>query len=114
MPRATFTTESENTARPDEELVMTEEGDTLCVRGDIDLYQAPQFRQRAEAHIHAVASPRLDLNDVPFLDSAGLAALLALSRDAQASGKTLRLSVSGSPRRVLRVTGIDRMLALEE
>jgi anti-anti-sigma factor len=54
------------------------------------------------------------LRGVAFVDSAGLAALLALSREAGAAGKTLRLMVSGSPRRVLHVTGLDRMLALEE
>ena len=90
------------------------EGDTLHVNGDIDLYQAGLFRQQAEAHIRSAAQPRLDLTQVPFLDSAGLAALLALSRDARAQGKTLRVAIAGSPRRVLRITGIDRMLALEE
>ena len=104
----------DNTEDQGEELILEVEGDTLHVRGDIDLYQAPVFRQRAEEHIRNVTEPRLNLRDVPFLDSAGLAALLALSREAQSAGKTLRLVVTGSPRRVLRVTGIDQMLALEE
>jgi anti-sigma B factor antagonist len=97
----------------DQEMVMQAEGDTLHVHGDIDLYQAGLFRQAAEAHIRNATQPRLDLTRVPFLDSAGLAALLALSREAKAQGKTLRVAIAGSPRRVLRITGIDRMLALE-
>jgi len=97
------------------EITIRAEGNTLFVEGDIDLYQAATFRQRAGAHIRdAGDEPRLDLTAVAFLDSAGLAALLALSREAQAQGKTLRLAVKGGPRRVLKITGIDRMLTIEE
>lgn len=97
-----------------EELIIENEGDLLRVRGDVDLYVTPQFQERALAHIRAVAQPRLDLNGVAFMDSAGLAALVSLVREAQASGKVLRVSVSGSPRRVLRITGIDQMMVLDE
>ncbi len=90
------------------------EGDTLRVRGDIDLYHAERFRQQAEAHLRSVPQPLLDLTQVAFLDSAGLAALLALSREAKAQGKMLRVAIAGSPRRVLRITGIDRILTLDE
>ena len=90
------------------------EGDTLRVTGDIDLYMAPRFRADAEAHIDAVALPRFDLTGVPFLDSAGLATLLYLSRHAAAQNKTLRMVVTGAPRRVLKITGIDRVLQLED
>jgi anti-sigma B factor antagonist len=96
------------------DLEMRVDGDTLSVRGDIDLHQAAAFRQKADDHIRSVNQPRLNLSEVPFLDSAGLAALLALSRHAQQAGKTLRLVVTGSPRRVLKITGIDRMLLLED
>ena len=95
-------------------LTMEAEGDVLSVQGDIDLHVAPVFRQRALEHIRAADRPQLDLNRVPFLDSAGLAVLLSLSREAKSVGKELRLKACGSPRRVLRITGIDRMLQLEE
>nr|CAA9214991.1 hypothetical protein AVDCRST_MAG63-355 [uncultured Armatimonadetes bacterium] len=98
----------------DSGLEMEADGDTLRVRGDIDLYQAQNFRQLAAAHLKNARAPHLDLIEVTFIDSAGLAALLALSRQAHAEGKRLRLSVTGSPRRVLRITGIDRMLELED
>jgi anti-sigma B factor antagonist len=93
---------------------MHTEGDTLVVSGDIDLYQAPAFRSAAEAHIAAIAQPRFDLSGVPFLDSAGLATLLYLSRQAGEQEKTLRMVVTGGPRRVLKITGIDRVLMLED
>ena len=98
----------------DSQLVMEEHGDTLSVAGDVDLHQAHEFRARAEAFIRSHEQPRLDLSQVPFLDSAGLATLLALSRQAKTDGKLLRLVVTGSPRRVLKITGIDRVLVLED
>lgn len=98
----------------DSELILQADGDTLTAAGDIDLYHATDFRHRAEKHIEEVEHPRLDLLRVPFIDSAGLAALLSLSRAAKARGKALRIAVSGSPRRVLRITGIDRLLEIEE
>ncbi|MES2465115.1 MAG: STAS domain-containing protein [Armatimonadota bacterium] len=95
-------------------LQITETNGTLVVSGDLDLHQAPEFRRVAEMHIDSHASPRLDLTQVPFLDSAGLATLLALSRIAREQNKSLRVLVTGSPRRVLRITGIDRVLLMED
>jgi anti-sigma B factor antagonist len=96
------------------DLTMHQEGDTLLVNGDIDLHQADKFGKEAEAHIRQAAHPRLDLSGVSFLDSAGLATLLALSKIARSENKDLRLVATGSPRRVLRITGIDRVLSLED
>lgn len=96
------------------ELEMRVEGDTLFASGDIDLYQAPKFRARAEEHVRAAAQPRIDLSQVPFVDSAGLAVLLVVARQAREQGKALRLVATGSPRRVLRITGIDRVLTVED
>lgn len=96
------------------DLQMHTEGDTLVVCGDIDLYQASTFGERAEAHIHATDRPRFDLSGVLFLDSAGLATLLSLSRVATSQQKALRIVATGGPRRVLRITGLDRVLTLEE
>lgn len=97
-----------------DELSMETEGEVLRVSGDIDLYVASAFQERGMAHVRAAASPRFDMTGVLFLDSAGLAALVSLAREAQAAGKTLRLRVKGSPRRVLRITGIDQMITVEE
>lgn len=97
-----------------DELIMEIEDDVLRVSGDIDLYVASKFQEQGMAHVRAAASPRLDMTGVLFLDSAGLAALVSLAREAQAAGKTLRLRVTGSPRRVLRITGIDQMITVEE
>ncbi|MBC7806304.1 MAG: STAS domain-containing protein [Akkermansiaceae bacterium] len=95
-------------------LTIEAQGDTLFVGGDIDLYVASDFRQAGEKHVVANANPLIDLLAVPFLDSAGLAALLSIVRIARVHEHPLRVKAVGNPRRVLRITGIDRMLAVED
>lgn len=95
-------------------LQIVESNGTLIVSGDLDLHQAAEFRKEAERHINSTSNPRLDLSRVPFLDSAGLATLLALSRVAKEQNKSIRVIAVGSPRRVLKITGIDRVLLLED
>ena len=95
-------------------LHMEESNGTLFVSGDIDLHQAPEFRKRAEMFINTTPNPRVDITRVAFLDSAGLATLLALSRHAKEQNKSVRLIAAGSPRRVLKITGIDRVLVIED
>ena len=97
----------------DGSLHLRTEGDTLFAEGDIDLFQAPAFREAAQAHLAQHDIPIIDLHDVDFLDSAGLAVLLVLAREAKEQNKMLRVVASGSPRRVLRITGIDRVLHVD-
>lgn len=110
----TDTSEMEDLLAEDGLLQMEEANGTLIVSGDVDLHQAPEFRKRAQTFIDATSNPRFDITRVPFLDSAGLAALLALSRYAKEQDKSIRLIAAGSPRRVLRITGIDRVLVIED
>jgi len=96
------------------ELSMAEIDGTLVVHGDLDLYEATQFRAEAEDYVRRTDEPRFDMRDVPFLDSAGLATLLYLSRQASAHHKTLRVLIGGGPRRVLKITGIDRLIVVDD
>jgi anti-anti-sigma factor len=95
-------------------LTLHREGDSLVVRGDLDLFEAPRFRDAAEAYLHASPEPNLDMTGVPFVDSAGLATLLYLSRQAAKERKTLRIQIGRGPRRVLKITGIDRCLIVDD
>jgi len=112
-PQAPLNAEADADA-DDGALVITHEGGVLRVAGDVDLNAAPEFKEKASEHVRASAEPRLDMTGVGFLDSAGLAVLVTLVRQAQAEGKTLHLSLTGGPRRVLRITGLDRMMVIDE
>jgi anti-sigma B factor antagonist len=76
----------------------------LALRGTLDIYAADAFR-RAFAAVDA-PSVEVRLTELLFLDSSGLAALLATRRLAAERGQDVRYSgVSGEVRDVLERTG---------
>lgn len=88
---------------------------TLHVYGDVDLATGPLLEECVAA-AEADAPPRLVLNlrGVTFMDSTGLGLILRSLRRAQAQGRELALAgVPSQPRRLLAVTGVDRLLELE-
>ncbi len=108
-------TDSKNLGDHDEHGLNTEvRGDVLIVVGDIDLYVAADFRSISEKYVVDHDSAVIDLMGVPFLDSAGLAALLSVARVARSHEHSLRVRATGNPRRVLRITGVDRLVTVED
>lgn len=89
--------------------VVTHGNDATVVHvvGEIDTLTAPVLRAQLDEHIPAVPLLVLDLSDVTFLGSAGLAVLVAGKDAADARGHTLRL-VCGSRivTRALEATGL--------
>lgn len=77
------------------------------VVGEIDTLTAPVLRGRLDEHLPAVTLLVLDLSEVSFLGSAGLAVLVAAKDDADRRGHVLRL-VCGSRivTRALEATGL--------
>jgi anti-sigma B factor antagonist len=79
----------------------------LHVVGEIDTLTAPLLRSRLSQELRDVTLLVLDLSEVTFLGSAGLAALVAAKDEAAAADVTLRL-VPGSRivTRALEATGL--------
>lgn len=77
------------------------------VVGEIDTLTAPLLRSQLDEQIAIVPLLVLDLSDVTFLGSAGLAVLVAAKDDADRRGHRLRL-VCGSRivTRALQATGL--------
>jgi anti-anti-sigma factor len=87
---------------------------TLRVSGEIDLHTAQSVRDAALAALRQHgATLRIDLREVPFMDSTGLEVLLATRRRAQLEGGSLTL-VGPTPavRRVIEVTGLDKLFPI--
>src|SRR5215207_9703295 len=57
----------------------------------------------------------LDLDQIEFLDAAGIRLLLDLSRRSRRNGTRLRIRAASSPhvRRVLELTGVEEQLPIE-
>jgi anti-sigma B factor antagonist len=84
------------------------------VQGELDLHTSPQLRDHVLALI-GEPSVRivLDLSEVDFMDSSSLGMLVTcLKRVRERDGRLVLLGVSGSPMKVLALTGLDRVFDL--
>lgn len=82
--------------------------------GDIDAYSVGQFR---EALSEIAESPRLliDLSGVPFMDSAGLGALIGGIRRARENESSVVVACDRPALvRLLHTTGFDRIVPVAE
>ncbi len=84
----------------------------LELHGELDLSEAPVLAaELRELEHRGVAAIVLDLDDVSFLDSAGLRVILAARERARVAGGELALT-AGTPqvRRLFEVAGVGDML----
>ena len=88
----------------------------LAVAGEIDLHTAPRLLAAVDTGFDQASDGPLviDLTDVSFLGSAGLAALVSARRQAQRRREPLRIVVDHNRPviRPLEITGLDEVLAL--
>jgi anti-sigma B factor antagonist len=92
--------------------------DVLVVRvtGDVDIRTAPALQEALAETLERMTDGRvvLDLADVSFFSSQGLAVLAEAAAQADQHHCTLRIVVGINPlvRRSIEVTGLDRVLSL--
>src|SRR3954468_19964407 len=99
---------------PELEVHVDHGGDVATVRivGEIDLSSSTQLNRALDAALdRAPTRLRLDLTDVPFMDTTGVAVLLKTRRRALELGCRLTVS-SSSPTitRLLEITGLTALL----
>jgi anti-sigma B factor antagonist len=82
---------------------------TITLRGELDVYTAPRFREHVtamlrEGHTRIV----VDAVGLEFLDSTGIRVLVAARRHAEAAGGQLRIvNCSAATRRIFELVGLD-------
>jgi anti-sigma B factor antagonist len=86
------------------------------VEGEVDLATAPTLQ---DALVEAIAAEPtevvVDLSGVTFMDSTGLAALVRAHQRAAERGGSMRLvGASKGVRRILDLTGLDRVLEIHD
>jgi anti-sigma B factor antagonist len=86
----------------------------LTLRGELDMRTVPSLRKELARALERGAGPVVvDLSDVAFIDSTGLAALLnALRRLTRANRRLLLVTPEGAVLRLLRLTRLDSTFAL--
>ena len=85
---------------------------TLRVAGRLDALEAAGLRRLLEGHLQdGQANIAVDLTDLEFLDSAGLAALVMGMKTARAAGGDLRLvwPSSADAMRIFELTSFDQV-----
>jgi anti-sigma B factor antagonist len=86
---------------------------TLAISGEVDLASAPGLREEFQR----VDAPNVvvDLSGVTFIDSTGLGVLVAaLKRTREAGGRLTLRSPTRSTRKVLDITGLSQLVAIED
>jgi anti-sigma B factor antagonist len=88
----------------------------LEVGGEIDVYTAPQLRERLTALVEAGdRQVVVDLARVEFLDSTGLGVLVgALRRLRGVDGELSLVCAQERLLKIFRITGLDRVFSLYE
>ncbi|MFB7874560.1 MULTISPECIES: STAS domain-containing protein [unclassified Nocardia] len=81
----------------------------LTVRGEVDMASAPQLQAALEKAREGGKTLVVDMTQVGFLGSAGLSALLIVSKGAP---QQLRVVASREVARPIELTGLDKLLAV--
>ena len=92
----------------------------VATRGDLDLTTVQtldaQLASSVDEILQAAAGDQLilDIRDLVFIDSAGLALLIKVSRELAANERTLRVTVAkgSQPERILKIGHFDKILVL--
>lgn len=86
----------------------------LRLVGEVDAYTVGEFRE-ALTGIEDVHWLIVDLAEVPFMDSAGLGALIGgIRRVREAEGDVAVVSTTAGLNRLLHTTGFDRIVPVTE
>jgi anti-anti-sigma factor len=90
-------------------------GALVAIDGRLDAHSVPQAREQLDGCIASGASRLVvDLSDVSFLDSAGLAMLVTVLKRARQEGGDVKLvwPTSENTQRILRLTRFDRVFEI--
>jgi anti-sigma B factor antagonist len=90
--------------------------ETVSMQGRITIDSADQMRRRlANALRTHPALVAVDLSDVPYMDTSGLATLMEAMRTARQQGTRLVLSgIQQQPGYLLKVTDLDHVFEIDE
>ena len=86
----------------------------LAVTGEIDLFTAPEFKQRMSALIDAGRSRLVvDLSETTFIDSSSLGVLIGAHRRLKLRGGALRVVCDNEAiTKTFKITGLDGVFTL--
>ena len=79
----------------------------LLLKGDLDLYNAPELRQRLVVYVERGDAVILDLKDMGYIDSSGIGVLVSTYTQMKNKKRPLWfIHVGGPVRKVLKLTSL--------
>lgn len=98
--------------------VSKEEDDSTCLvvaNGEIDLGTSPRLRQAILAAVDDYDVIRVNLHDIGYMDSSGVATLVEGLKASRSAGKTFELcQPSSSVLKVLQLARLDALFTIVE
>ena len=88
----------------------------LVLQGEVDLYQSPILRATLQEHVKTrTPALALDLTEVPYIDSSGLATIVEYLRSAQEfGGKIVLLGLSARVKTIFDLVRLGEILPIVE
>lgn len=83
----------------------------LRLEGELDLASAKEFEERLAALVSSQSASVVDLSELSFMDSTGLALLIAASKQAQENGGRVSVRAPSPPvRRMMELCGVADLI----
>jgi anti-sigma B factor antagonist len=93
--------------------VLDDDTHVVAVRGEIDLFTAPEFKQRVAAPIDAGRLHVIvDLTATTFIDSSSLGVLIGAHRRLRRKGGQLVIVCPDAIAKTFRITGLDSVFTI--
>jgi anti-sigma B factor antagonist len=88
----------------------------LKVSGELDLASAPRVKEAVSVELTDGRDVILDLSEVSFIDSTGLAAVISAANRARELARSLRIApkIQAQPRRLMELTQVFSALSIAE
>ncbi|WP_448535818.1 STAS domain-containing protein [Pseudothermotoga sp.] len=90
----------------------------LCkINGDFDAYHSAEIKKQIKDRMESSKAAKIviDMSEVPYIDSAGLGAMVAILKDARHLGKEIVLaSLRQNVKRIFEMTRLDKVFKIVE
>jgi len=88
----------------------------ISVKGEIDIYSAPDFKERLYQSINDVQQNIiLDFSDLSYIDSMGLGILVGALKRVKEKDRNITIkNPKSTVRKLFRITGLDKAFIIEE
>lgn len=97
------------------EISTSEKDITLKVEGEIDVFTAPQLREKLMPLCQHGSRIHLDLSKVNYIDSTGLGVLVGAYKAQRASnGRLILTGMNDRIMRLFRITNLHEIIEIEE